>query len=104
MKIILCSILMLITADAFADSMRCADEIVSAGDLAVSVIPKCKFPNSVIRGGDTEGKGRYTADSNKIMDEWIYESGSSGIRYKLTIINGVVSKIESLGVHADKKE
>lgn len=104
MKIILCSILLLIATNAFADKMRCEDEIVSPGDLAVSVIPKCKFPNTVIRGGDTEHKGRYTADTNKIRDEWIYNFGPSGFIYKLTIINGVVSSIEDLGLDSDKKE
>lgn len=104
MKIILCTILILIAANAFADSMCCPDGIVSIGELAVTIIPKCKFPNTVVRGGDTERKGRYTADTNKIMDEWIYDFGPSGFKYKLTIINGVVSSIEILGLKSDKTE
>lgn len=84
--------------------MRCPDGIVSIGELAVSVIPKCKFPNTVIRGGDTERKGRYTADTNKIMDEWIYDFGPSGFMYKVTIVNGVVANIENIGPNSVKKE
>lgn len=82
--------------------MRCQKGTVSTGDLAVSVIPKCKVPNTVIRGGDIDRKGRYTADTNEIIDEWIYSQ--SGSMYKLTIINGVVSSIENLGLNADKKK
>jgi len=104
MRVILCSILILIAANAFADSMRCPDGIVSTGDLAVSILPKCKFPNTVIKGGDAEHKGRYTADTNKIMDEWIYDFGPSGFMYKVTVINGVVSSIENLGLSSDKKK
>lgn len=104
MKIILCSILILIASNAFADSMRCPDGTVSTGDLAVTILPKCKFPHTVIKGGDTEHKGRYTADTNKIMDEWIYDFGPSGFMYKVTIINGVVSSIENLGLNTVKKK
>jgi len=104
MKLILCSILILIATNAFANSMRCPDGTVSTGDLAVSVITKCKFPHTVIRGGGTERIGRYTADTNKIMDEWIYDFSPSGFMYKVTIINGVVSNIDYLGQNSNKKE
>jgi len=104
MKIFLCSILILIAVNAFADSMRCPDGIVLTGDLAVKILPKCRFPNTVIRGGDTEHIGRYTADTNKIVDEWIYDFGPSGFKYKVTIINGVVSSIENLSQNSSKKD
>lgn len=104
MKTILCSILILIAANAFADSMRCPEGTVSTGDLAVSVLPKCRFPTTVLRGGDAEHKGRYTADTNRITDEWIYDFGPSGFMYKLRIVNGVVDEIENLGLNSKKRE
>lgn len=104
LKTILCSILILLTVSACAGPMRCPGGTVSTGDLAVSVVPKCKSPNTVIKGGDTERKGRYTADTNKIMDEWIYDFRPSGSMYKLTMINGVVSDIENLGLNSGKRE
>lgn len=103
MKTILCSILILIAAEAFADSMRCPDGTVATGDLAVSILPKCSFPTTVIRGGDIEHKGRYTADTNRIIDEWIYDFGPSEFMYKVVIVNGVVSNIENLGKNSKRR-
>jgi len=104
MKAIFCSILILIAANAFADSMPCRKGTVSTGDLAVDILPKCGFPTTVIKGGDIEHKGQYTADTNKLMDEWVYDFGPSEFKYKLFIINGVVSSIENLGENSKMKE
>jgi hypothetical protein len=38
------------------------------------------------------------------MDEWIYDFRPSGSMYKLTMINGVVSDIENLGLNSGKRE
>ena len=96
MKTILCCILLLTAATAFADTMRCKGGIVSTGDAEVVVLAKCGSPTTVNEYGNVDRKGHHSADINK-MEAWVYNPGPYEFMYRLILKNGVVTSIENLG-------
>jgi len=96
MKTILCCILLLTTANAFADTIRCKGGIVSTGDTEVALIAKCGSPTTVNEYGNVERKGHGSADFNK-KEAWVYNFGPYEFMYRIILKNGVVTSIENLG-------
>jgi len=96
MKTIFCCILLLVTVNAFADTIRCKGGIVSTDDSEVVLLAKCGPPTSVNEFGNIENRGRRSADINR-MEAWVYNFGPYEFMYRVILKNGVVKSVENLG-------
>jgi hypothetical protein len=83
-------------------TMMCKGGIVSTGDSAGEVISKCGQPastsqreqKSVVEGTKVTGDRTITTIT---IDDWIFNFGPNQFQYQLTLHNGRVARIESLG-------
>jgi hypothetical protein len=82
--------------------MMCKGGIVSTGDVAGEVVSKCGQPTSTsqreqknVVGGTTLTRERTITST--IIDDWTYNFGPNQFQYLLTLQNGRVTRIESLG-------
>lgn len=81
------------------DSLRCGSSIVSIGSTAGEVISKCGEPAS---GSQREvitvnGNRHYRTIVTNEVEDWIFNFGPHQFQYQITLKNGRVKRIQSLG-------
>ena len=83
-------------------SMRCGGGIVSPGDTAAEVIGKCGQPAATLQREEKKvatganGKGEKSVTTT-VIEEWTFNFGPNQFQYQLSLENGRVARIESLG-------
>lgn len=104
--VFLCGLLMIVPAFATESAtMICKNGIVSKGDFTGDVISKCgepagktqreekRFEKTKERGGAREK----TVVTSVTIDEWTYNFGPNEFMHQVSLENGRVTRIESLG-------
>ena len=86
-------------ADDNRDSLRCGSSIISIGSTAGEVLYKCGEPSS---GSQREsvtinGNRQYRTIITNDIEDWIYNFGPNQFQYQITLKNGRVKRIQSLG-------
>ena len=95
-------LLILAAQSAFAeswDTLRCGSYIISIGTTAGEVLAKCGEPAS---GSHREavtvnGNRHYRSIITNEIEDWIFNFGPNQFQYQVTLRNGTVKRIQSLG-------
>ena len=81
------------------DTLRCGSSIIEIGSTAGEVLYKCGEPAS---GSQREtitvdGKSRHRTIITNAVEDWIFNFGPHQFQYMITLKNGRVKRIQSLG-------
>jgi Protein of unknown function (DUF2845) len=99
-------LLLVLTAPAHADAMRCGNRLVSEGDGIATVRDLCGDPTDVqtrtiVRRPYYDRYGRYYYYGNGLVEVpveiWTYNLGPYKLMRRVRFVDGVVDEIETLG-------
>jgi len=81
------------------DTLRCGSSVISIGSTAGEVLNKCGDPSS---GSQREvitvdGRRQYRTIITNAIEDWIFNFGPTQFQYQITLKNGRVKRIQSLG-------
>ncbi|GAM09170.1 hypothetical protein OR1_01444 [Geobacter sp. OR-1] len=81
------------------DSMRCNNYLISIGSTAGELLARCGEPASGSHREQVtiDGTRHYRTMITAEIEDWIYNFGPNQFQYQVTIKNGRVKKIQSLG-------
>jgi hypothetical protein len=81
------------------DSLRCGSSIISIGSTAGEVIYKCGEPASGSKREviTVDGNKQYRTIITNDVEDWIFNFGPNQFQYQITLKNGRVKRIQSLG-------
>lgn len=91
---------------AWADTMRCGDTVIAAGESMVTVRASCGAPTMVQRGvkvsatttrtGDPTNSQSHTVGGAVPVETWTYDRGPNMLIVNIRFVNGKVVAITTL--------
>lgn len=101
------------TDPAWADGIRCGNDLILKGDTRERVRARCGEPaeiskQTIFRSSRTALRGRIEQSAEEIVEIpveiWTYNFGRNRLMERVRFVDGVVEKIETLGYGYDSQE